>query len=244
VGERGDAISRIAGSGTASLRALARRDAELSATLRELPATLTRVRSTSRTLGDVSDVAAPVVAALASATTRLRPAVAQLPATARGGRQVMALATRRRARDAFRAINGAGTLDGTFSTVGAPLRTTLCELDPMLRYIEPYKTDFLQIAFHLSSGSHAYDATSHTVRLAPIVNENSLSGAPDAALDSSRLLLQSGLFTGTVKKINYDPYIKPGGIGKTTSLNSGGTVSGPASLRDSGWTYARVRADC
>lgn len=244
VGERGQAIARIGRSGVISLRALGERDAQLAQTLRELPATLDQVRATSRTVGDVSDVAAPVVSQLATATGRLQPAIANLSVAANGARQAVALVSRRRAHDVFRVIDGARQLKGTFTQAGAPLRSALCELTPLLRSMQPYRHDFLQILFHLSSSSHAYDATGHTVRLAPLMNENSLSGTPPAVLAGSRLLLQSGLFTGTVKKINYDPFIKPGRIGTTTSLTSGGSVSGPESLRESGWRYPRVKADC
>lgn len=244
VGERGEAIEAIGRSGVVSLRAIGERDAQLAEMLRELPATIDQVRSTSQTVGDVSAVATPVISRLATATRELQPAVEDLSVTARDARETLALVDQERAGHLFDVVDGARQLTGTITDAFPPLRRIFCEANPALRYVLPYRDDFLQIAFHLSSASHAYDGTGHTVRLAPIVNENSLSGAPNAVLDGSRLLLQSGLFTGTFKRINYDPYIRPGGIGRKTSLNSGGNVTGPESLRESGWEYPRVEADC
>ena len=142
-------------------------------------------------------------------------------------------------------VDGAGDLAGPFAHNALPnIGQILCELNPLLRYAAPYEEDLLQVLFHLSSSSHAYDATGHTIRLSPIVNENTLMGSPPQVLAASRTLLQSGAFTGQTKKINYDPYMRPGTIGKSNSLNSGGNVTGPASLKASGFKYPRVEADC
>jgi hypothetical protein len=96
-------------------------------------------------------------------------------------------------------------------------------------------------SFHLGSGSNSYDPTGHLLRLIPVVNENSLSGAPPAILDATRTLLQSGAFLPQ-KTINYDPFMKPGEIGKTAS--TGSYPYGPASLKASGYKYPHVTADC
>jgi hypothetical protein len=121
------------------------------------------------------------------------------------------------------------------------VKTTFCQLNPALRYLLPYTNDILQSAFHLGSGSNSYDATGHLLRLIPVVNENSLSGAPPAILDATRTLLQSGAFLPQ-KTINYDPFMKPGEIGKIAS--TGSYPYGPASLKASGYKYPHVTADC
>jgi phospholipid/cholesterol/gamma-HCH transport system substrate-binding protein len=241
VGERGAAIDTIAHRGVTALRAIGEQDAALAETLRELPSTLDKIRDTTRTVGSVSDRATPVVADLATATEDLGPAITDLAAAARDGRQVVrylgpALP------DVSYAVRGADAAGRAVTKAVPGIKGMLCQLNPMLRYILPYKDDLLQIAFHLSSASHAYDATGHTVRLLPILNENSLSGAPPAVLDSARLLLQSGLFTGQTKRITYDPYMKPGTIGKTVA--QAGQPVNMKTLGDSGYKYPHVEADC
>jgi len=241
VGERGAAIETIAHRGVTSLRAIGDQDTALAETLRELPSTLDRIRDTTRTVGNVSDRATPVVGGLATATEDLGPAITNLASAARDGRGVVR-SLDRALPDLDNLARGGSTLLGTFTAALPTLRTTLCELNPMLRKILPYKNDLLQIAFHLGSASHAYDATGHTVRLLPILNENSLSGAPPAVIDSARLLLQSGLVVGQGKRITYDPYMKPGVIGKTVAQP--GQPVNVKTLGDSGYKYPRVKADC
>jgi phospholipid/cholesterol/gamma-HCH transport system substrate-binding protein len=241
VGERGAAIDTIAHRGLTSLRAIGNRDAALSETLRELPATLDRIRDTTRTVGNVSDRATPVVANLATATEDLGPAITDLASAARDGRHVVALLGPALPDVSHVALGAASGGSGLIRTTPS-LKGMLCQLNPVLRYLQPYKNDLLQIAFHLGSASHAYDATGHTVRLLPIVNENTLSGAPPAVIDSARLLLQSGLFVGQTKRITYDPYMKPGAIGKTVA--QAGQPVNRKTLGDSGYKYPHVEADC
>jgi ABC-type transporter Mla subunit MlaD len=241
VGERGAAIDAIAHRGVVALRAIGDRDAALAQTLRELPATLDRLRDTTRPVGNVSDRATPVVANLATATDMLGPAITNLASAARDGRKLVRVLPGA-LPDLSYVASGAKTVGRRFTPVFPSIRSTLCQLNPMLRYLLPYKNDILRVAFHLGSASHSYDATGHLVRLLPILNENSLSGAPPSVIDSARLLLQSGLFTGRAKRITYDPYMKPGVIGNTVAQP--GQPVNMKSLGDSGYKYPHVTADC
>jgi phospholipid/cholesterol/gamma-HCH transport system substrate-binding protein len=242
VGERGTAIQTIAGQGVTTLRAIGDRDAKLAATLRELPATLEQVKRATGTVAEVSDAAAPVVSNIAGALRDVRPAVRDLAPAAKDGRAVVA--SLRRANPALDTL----LRSATAATKGLPealpgVRSVFCQVNPALRYLQPYTHDVLQAAFHLGSASNSYDATGHLVRLVPIVNENSLSGAPTAVLDASRLLLQSGAFLPQ-KVINYDFYGKPGGIGTTSATGSGGKPNGPSAVPATGYKYPRITADC
>ena len=240
LGDRGAAIDTIATQGVTSLRAIGDRDAALAETLRELPSTLDQVRRASSTLGDVSDRAAPVVANLAVATRELRPAIQDLAPAARDGRGV------------FRELGGAAPrLTRTLSSLNKlskhlpqvmpPLRTAFCQLNPAMRYLKPYRRDFLELVFHLGSAGHSYDAIGHLLRLSPIVNENSLSGAPPEVLDASKVLLQSGAFLPQ-KVISLDPIMEVGEVGRTRA--SASDPKTPEEVAASGFKYPRVKKDC
>ncbi|HWH95934.1 MAG TPA: hypothetical protein VNT03_18880 [Baekduia sp.] len=54
----------------------------------------------------------------------------------------------------------------------------MCQLNPMLRYLEPYTADIVSFANSLGSAANSYDAIGHTIRLIPVINETALLGAP------------------------------------------------------------------
>lgn len=240
VGERGAAIHQIADRGLVAMTAIADRDRALASTLRELPPTLAEIKSATQTVGNVSDKATPVVANLASAVVDLRPAVQALPRSAKSGRAVIARLSA--ANPTLDKVLRSGTAAMKPLKAALPnLRSTFCQLTPMLRYLLPYKHDLLQFPIHLGSAANPYDATGHLVNLVPLLNEGSVSGAPPQVQNAVKTLLQSGLFLPQ-KTTNFDPYMKPGQIGKAAS--TGSEPSGPASIAKSGYTYPHVEADC
>jgi phospholipid/cholesterol/gamma-HCH transport system substrate-binding protein len=240
VGERGAAIDTIARRGLVSLRAVGDRDAALAETLREFPSTLDRVRDATRTVSDVSRRSTPVVANLAAATREARPVVRRLrPAADEGRRVVSALGT---AAPPLRAA--IATLDGVTGPLAAAfpeLRGALCQVNPVLRHVLPYKDDLIGPIVGLGSASNSYDATGHLVRLSPIMSDNSLSGAPKEVNDAAATLVNSGLLS-TAKLINYDPHTGPGRLGKTRAVPGG--PHDPETLTAAGYRYPRVTADC
>ncbi|MEA2169201.1 MAG: phospholipid/cholesterol/gamma-HCH transport system substrate-binding protein [Solirubrobacteraceae bacterium] len=251
LGDRKAAIDTIASRGTTALQAIGDRDDKVAAILRELPATLDQVRSTSQVLGDVSDRTAPVVSDLATATRGLQPAIAALSDTSRDGRAIVSalddsIPEVQYFLRQFPSITGVSTYPDTDGkTLGvqrayAPLKATMCQLNPALRYLKPYTEDFYQVITHLGSGANHYDATGHLVPLIPVANENSLSGAPPEVEQAAHDLLSSGVLLPS-KKIAYDPYMAPGTIGTATSLNSG--ADNVADYAKS-FKYPRVKADC
>jgi phospholipid/cholesterol/gamma-HCH transport system substrate-binding protein len=246
IGERTQAIEVTARQGTATLQTLASRETELSSVLRDLPDLIASVKSTSSVIGTVSDRATPVVENLATATAQLRPAIAALAPAARDGRTIVtSLRTAIPSLDALlgaapSAIGypGAGTR-GLLSDL-TPIRSTFCQLNPALGYLKPYTADFWSIIPHLGSTSNPYDATGHIVRLVPIINENSLSGAPPAIEQAAHELLASGLFVPD-KVISINPYPKPGAVGSDVAHI--GDPYTPAQF-DKTYTYPRVQAAC
>lgn len=246
IGERTQAIEVTARQGTATLQALAARETQLSSVLHELPSLMSAVRATTSVIGTVSDRAAPVVSNLATATDELRPAIAALAPAARDGRTIVTSL-----RDAIPSLNALlGAAPGAIGYPGngstgllsdlSPIRATFCQLNPALTYLQPYTRDFWSIIPHLGSSSNPYDATGHIVRLVPIINENSLSGAPPLIEQAVHELFSSGLFAPD-KVISINPYPKPGAVGVDVAHR--GDPSTPAQFSKT-YTYPRIHAEC
>jgi phospholipid/cholesterol/gamma-HCH transport system substrate-binding protein len=241
VGDRGTAIDTIAARGYRAFRAIGDRDDQLEATLRELPSTLTAVRKASTTVGDVSDGSAPVVENLATTVRALEPAVRDFtPAAKAGVKLVKSLDAAR--SPVGKALTAVARVGYHLPRAYPELEKTLCQLNPMLRYANPYSKDILQILYGLGSSSNSYDATGHLIRLIPVVNEASLFGAPPSVLAAEKLLLQSGAFLPQ-KSISYESYMKPGQIGNSFASRDGKPANAKA-LRDSGYKFPHVTADC
>ena len=239
VGERGAAIDTLARDGVGALQAIASRDTSLEELLAELPATLDSVRDASLVVGDVSDRATPVVNNLAIATRDLEPVFRDLVPAARAGRRL--LASLERAAPAANTLAVSITRAHRLPEVVEPLTRSLCQVNPTLRYVRPHAEGISLILGHLGSASDSYDRTGHLIRLQPILNERSISGAPPAVAAAADLMQTSGLF-GISKQIDYSPYMNPGDVGKFTSVPNGNTNK--VDLRNSGYVYPRVRADC
>jgi phospholipid/cholesterol/gamma-HCH transport system substrate-binding protein len=241
VGERGAAVETIGRQGLRSLRAIAARDEALRQTLEELPPTLRQVKSTSNELSTVTGTASPVVRNLSSALRELQPAVERLRPAAQIGRETL------------RELDGAaprleGTLDrlrdlsGPLTKALPEVKQTFCDVNPMIRYLKPYTDDAIMSLVGLGSASNSYDALGHLIRLSPIVGENSLAGAPEEVTLAAHQLMRSG-FLAKSHGLTWNPYPKPDRIGKD-GAGEGNTISGPDALRESGYKFPRVLADC
>jgi phospholipid/cholesterol/gamma-HCH transport system substrate-binding protein len=242
VGERSAAVAAVADRGLAALRALAARDDELKRTLDVLPSTLTQVQRTSGTLRATAAAATPVVAGLADAVGDLRPAIANLgPAAATGRRAVAELG--RAAGPLTTTLTRATALSKPLSAALPDLHKALCQLNPMVRYIEPYAKDLVSPLIGLGSASNSYDAIGHLIRLQPIVGENSVVGLPESVSKAIYTLTRSGLF-GKAMPLSWNPYPKPGKLGLEGASPDGGNVFGPQSMKAAGYTFPRIQADC
>lgn len=246
IGDRTQAIEVTARQGTATLQALAAREGQLTQVLHDLPGLMSAVRSTTDVVGNVSDHAAPVVSNLAAATAQLRPAVAALAPAARDGRTVITSlqdaipsldALLKAAPPAIGSSRNGST--GVLADV-TPIRSVFCQLNPALTYLKPYTASFWSIIPHLGSSSNPYDAIGHIVRLVPLINENSLAGAPPAIEQAAHQLLSSGLFLPD-KVISLNPYPKPGAVGN--DIAHSGDPSTPAQFGKT-YTYPRIHAAC
>jgi phospholipid/cholesterol/gamma-HCH transport system substrate-binding protein len=240
VGDRGAAVRRLASSGLTTMRALAGRDAALRSLLDELPASLRQVRSTARRVDSVTGRAAPVLADLAVAVRQIRPAVRRLrPAAVAGQSAVSELGAAAPAlRGTLQRVSGLGAPAGAALPA---VRDALCQLDPVIRYAKPYTDDVISALGGLGSAANAYDALGHTIRLTAIVSDDSLVGAPADVSAAAQTLLHAG-FMAKSSGLSWDPYPKPGQIGKSSA--AGQSILGPDALGASGYKYPRILADC
>lgn len=240
VGERDAAVTTIAGKGLVSLRAIAAKDASVKRTLDVLPATLAQVKTTSGTVGRATDTATPVLANLATALREVRPAVRSLQPAAQEGRGVVAElgATAPKLKGT---LSRARKLVDPATEALPQLKQTLCQLNPMVRYLKPYTNDVVSALAGLGSAANSYDAIGHVIRLVPLVSENEVAGLPANLTKDVFTLMNAGIL-GKTRPLSFNPYPKPGQIGKTDQIKT--PISGPEALAKSGYVYPRITADC
>lgn len=240
IGERDGAITELATGGLTTFRAIASRDDALRSILDVLPSTLAQVKATTGTLRSVSATATPVLRDVAAALREVRPAVRTLRPAAGEARGLVAEVGR-----------AAPPLTGTLARVRSlspPLtaalpaaKGTLCQLNPAVKYLAPYTRDVISLIEGLGSAANSYDATGHLLRLIPIIDENSLVGLPENVSRAAHTLLRAGVLGESVG-IDYDPFPKPGLIGKGVADKQHPTL-GPSDVPQK-YTYPRITADC
>lgn len=249
-GRRASSIIQLANDGLASFRAIAAQDSALRAILDDLPSTLARVRTATDTLNRVTDTAAPVLNNLAYALHDLGPAVATLKPAAHEGQAVV--------HQLAAAAPGLESTLQRVQSVAAPatgalpqLHKVLCEVNPMLRYIDPnpassapnYVDDIISFVSWFGSAVNAYDNIGHLVRIVPIFGDNSVSGLPPAVSTAAFDLIHAGIL-GNSTALTWDPYPRPGLIG-TEHATASNEVIGPHQLRaQTGYVYPHITSDC
>jgi phospholipid/cholesterol/gamma-HCH transport system substrate-binding protein len=241
VGRRGGDVATFGRQALATFHALAARDQAMRAVLDQLPATLSQVRATTDTLGSVSGRAAPVLYNLAAAVREVRPAVRMLYPASQEGRAIM----RQLAPAApvlQQTLGEVQTLAGPASAALPALGQTLCQLNPMLRYLQPYTPDVTSWITGMGSMSNNYDAVGHVLRFAPILTENSLVGLPPSISQAADTLMHSGLMAKEAG-LTYDPYPAPGRVGRDSALSDPQAL-GPGQVPATGYRYPHVVADC
>jgi phospholipid/cholesterol/gamma-HCH transport system substrate-binding protein len=242
VGARGAEIESLANHALITFQALSSRDQAMRGFLDQLPSLLTQVRHTSDTLVSVSRVSTPVLYNLATAVSAMRPAVQLLVPAAAEGRTV--LDTLGSASPSL--TQALGALRGLGSPVAAalpPVHQTMCQLNPVIRYVKPYTRDIISALGGLGSAANDYDSISHIIRVMLIVNDNTFVGLPPAVSQAAFLLLHSGLISKTTGSLSFDPYPAPGQIGKEAAPPQNDTL-GPSQVPSTGYKFPHILADC
>jgi virulence factor Mce-like protein len=240
VGERGAAIRQIGRAGLQTFEAVGDEDAALRAAVRELPSTLRSARSLTSVLGSVSDRATPTVAALAAVVADLRPTVRTLTPAANGGvRLTGALGDAAPKLETL--LRAARPLADRASSTLPKVQDVLCQAAPAVEYLRPYIDDITQGLANLGSSANAYDALGHLVRLQPVLSDNSLVAMPDSVSKAAYKLIHTGLLS-KLTSISYNPFPKPGQIGKEVAPDTG-QILGPKEYA-SVYTYPRIKKAC
>jgi virulence factor Mce-like protein len=223
IGDRGQAIQTLADRGIVAMDAVASRDAALSETLRQLPATLTTLRGASQVLATTTGQTAPVFENLATALDELRPGIKLLQPASRGGIDLLTQAAAASA-PLSQTLSDVGRLAPPASRALPQVHQLLCQTDPALRYISPYYREIVGTLVGLGSASNSYDHIGHLIRVAPLLSAESLPGAvPDSVVNAENTLTKAGLF-GIPIGFGYDPYPKPGAL---SDPRAGYGVEGP-----------------
>ncbi|WP_354698540.1 hypothetical protein DSM112329_04223 [Paraconexibacter sp. AEG42_29] len=240
VGERQAAIRQTASDGRTAMVAVARRDDSLRQLIGVLPSTLQQVRSTSGTLRTLSRTATPTVANLARAVADVRPAVTSLRRAAAEGRGVV-----KQLGAASGPLTGVLTrlraLTGPATKALPRVKSTLCQLNPMLRYVAPYANDVGSALNNMQSSTNSYDALGHLARVSLTTGENAISGLPPELSKAAAAVLYSGLLTKSYG-LEVDPYPQPGQIGRNRLSDKRPQTE--EDLANQGYKFTRVEADC
>jgi phospholipid/cholesterol/gamma-HCH transport system substrate-binding protein len=240
LGERGAEIESLARGGLTTFSAIAARDAALRSLLRILPPALSQVRQTTAKLSSATGVVAPVLANLADTLRAARPAARALAPAAATLQDVLASAGA--ASTPLQATLGRLVELAPPAMVALPrLRQTLCQLNPMVRYMRPYTPDVLSLIEEFASSTNGYDAISHTVRLTATINDDAIVGLPPSVNTAVQTLLHSGVL-GESNRLSFDPYPGPG---QAAGAAGATTVTGPSDVRPAtGYVYPHVTPRC
>lgn len=176
----------------------------LESAMRQMPDVLDSARTASGKLGELSHSLAPVATNLKASAPSLGSALTQLPSAARD------------LRASLPSLNG--TLDQAPATLDRvpqfgtdvrgllpPATEVLRDVNPMLRYLQPYGQEVTHAVTNFGAAFHYKDSSgSAMLRLLPIITAESAKPVP---VDIARLpvVRETGL-------IQNNPYPKPGGL--------------------------------
>jgi phospholipid/cholesterol/gamma-HCH transport system substrate-binding protein len=237
IGERGASIDQLASSATTTFRAVAARDDALQRTIHELPAVLEQVRTTAGVLQTTDRVASPVLRRASTAVAALSPTLDLLRPAANQGNALVAELGRstpplKRVLTAVR--RASNPVAGTFPQLGK----TLCQLNPLARYVAPYGKELSAVIQGLGSAVNTYDANGHLARLYIGVGDASVMGLQSPEVAHAINQLTNVGILHKVRLLGYNPYPAPA---QANDTDVGRNSAGPFDAEN---RYPRVQADC
>jgi phospholipid/cholesterol/gamma-HCH transport system substrate-binding protein len=175
LGERGAAIQDFTRQVKVTAQAVAVRDAQLKATLGQLPPFLAQATTTADRLRSFAEVATPVLGNLRAAATDLVPAVATLLPAARQGRTAM------RALDAFAtAVTPTVHQLQPFAAAAGgfvpALEAFLRQAKPMVTYLAPYFREMGSFFAQDAASFQPTDSRGHVARIELPISQSDLAG--------------------------------------------------------------------
>jgi len=194
LGERADAIRSLTRSGETAAEAVAARDDQLKATISALPPLLRQGRETGARLRSFSTGATPVMADLRQAMQALVPVVDQLRPAAVEGKRALASLRRfsRAAKPAFRTLP---RFARSLSAFVPGYEGFLRELNPLVRYLDPYWREISTWFALAGAATDRTDAISNVARVLIPISRSSLPGTLPPEVEEVAKQLSGGLDT-------------------------------------------------
>ncbi len=188
--------------------AAASRDAQIGATLAQLPDTLRQLRETSELLGRVSRRSTPVTADLRVAMAALPAVTKRLQASTTAGRQLFDVlpSVSRRADPMLAKLKD---FSGETKELVPAMDRLLRETNPALRYLEPHATELGTVWANLGSAVDTRDVSSNLGRVHAVVDDRTINGLPKGVYDAVQEILNLGGLTKT-RMIGRSAYPEPG----------------------------------
>jgi phospholipid/cholesterol/gamma-HCH transport system substrate-binding protein len=188
--------------------AAASRDAQIGATLGQLPDTLRQLRSTSAKLGRVSRRSTPVTADLRVAMAALPAVTRRLESSTEAGRELFdVLPSVSRQADPMLAKlkDFSGATEDAVPSIDALMRN----LNPALRYMKPHAREIGTVWANLGSANDTRDVTGNLGRVHALIDEETLNGLPKEVYEIVQQLGTAGGLT-KVRGVLRNAYPKPG----------------------------------
>jgi phospholipid/cholesterol/gamma-HCH transport system substrate-binding protein len=247
IGQRTQALSTFARGSVETFDTIAANDAQFKQTLDNLHTVFVATRALSNSLYLDSPTIDPVLANLGSALSKLSPTINELTPASRKGIQVLdALGTA--APQLKNVLANLTALKPSATSALTSLKALTCQVNPMVRYIAPYGSDFAAFFEDFGAADDPYDYN-HQILVSANVDPTHFFRGVDGAKTSAALqeLINIGIFHNILgAKTGYNPNDGPGGIGRTNvdvGVDGPGQVAQNASNPPTN-TFPHVTADC
>ncbi|CAB4909122.1 unannotated protein [freshwater metagenome] len=201
-------VRNLAVQGQRTAAAAASRDAQIGATLAQLPDTLRQLEETSAKLGRVSRRSTPVTADLRVAMASLPAVTKRLEASANAGRElfdVLPSVSRRADPMLAKLKDFSGATKDAVPSIDALMRN----LNPALRYLKPHARDIGTVWANLGSATDTRDVTGNLGRVHALVDEETVTGLPKEVYEVVQQLTTIGGFSN-VRGVKRNAYPDPG----------------------------------
>jgi phospholipid/cholesterol/gamma-HCH transport system substrate-binding protein len=199
--------------------AAASRDAQIGATLAQLPDTLRQLRETSELLGRVSRRSTPVTADLRVAMAALPAVTKRLQASTTAGRELFDVlpSVSKRADPMLAKLKD---FSGETKQLVPAMDGLLRETNPALRYLKPHATELGTVWANLGSATDTRDVSSNLGRVHTVYDDRTINGLPKGVYDAVQDLLNLGGLSKT-RMLGKEAYPTPGS--RRTPKGSGTT---------------------
>jgi hypothetical protein len=203
VGNHSADVQSLVNAGNQVFSASAARDAQLQATINDLPPFMTQLRSTLQALNTTLGIARPTLAVIRGAAPLVRPALSELIALSGPALNLLHQAPSL-LKLANRALPAIARFTSAFNRLLAPLLAATRQVVPVINYIPLYPQDILaafgNLPALLGASAPATNGITHYIRAAITLNNESLFGQSQRPATN-----------------RHNPYVSPGELANVAS---------------------------